>query len=290
MKDLYRRLGLDGDTCSASAIWFAKENCAEPTTRSEAQHVLLDSRRRQVYDRNRRNLVRIGTLRANLGLNKGEYWQQSACRDFTYAISQTQSELERLALEHSRTESTPRTKRRAAIAVVAVLGVLGAIALIDSLSDSSGRAKKRPAKPKFNEPVLPLPAPGAMALHYSTLDALGRGVTLAPLEIATRHSDGRHYYVKVVDCSTGRTVLSAFVRGGERCRVEVPLGSYEIKYAAGRHWYGERHHFGPDTAYAKAAQPFHFIVEDGYVRGYTIELLLRPQGTLRTTTIRAEDF
>jgi hypothetical protein len=46
--------------------------------------VLLEPRRRTVYDRNRRVLVTIGQLRARLGLNLKPFWSRGGFGDFSY--------------------------------------------------------------------------------------------------------------------------------------------------------------------------------------------------------------
>ncbi len=145
-------------------------------------------------------------------------------------------------------------------------------------------ATSRPRRPVFNQVAQPLPPNGKMERTHL-------GDAVAPLEIVTRPSSGEHYYVKIADWSDRkRTILTVFVRAGERTRVDLPLGSFELRYAAGRTWYGPAHLFGPNTAYAKAEKRLDFAVIGNRVSGYTVELYLQRDGNLRTTTIRAEDF
>ena len=35
--------------------------------------------------------------------------------------------------------------------------------------------------------------------------------------------------------------------------LKVPLGTFEIRYASGKQWYGYNYLFGDDTSYSKAA-------------------------------------
>ena len=58
-------------------------------TRSAAEFVLLDPRRRAVYDRNRQVLVTIGQLRSRLGLNLKPFWSRGGFGDFSYAFDPT---------------------------------------------------------------------------------------------------------------------------------------------------------------------------------------------------------
>jgi len=80
------------------------------------------------------------------------------------------------------------------------------------------------------------------------------------------------------------------VRSGKTARVRVPLGSYELRYAAGADWYGEEYLFGPSTGYAKAAEPFDFHTEGDRVLGFTVELIKQTNGSLGEEAIKASDF
>ena len=82
MKDLYQRLNLP-EQASETEVAGALA-AAHAATRQAAEHILLDPQRRAVYDRNRRLLVTIGTLRAHLGLNLKPFWSRGGFRDFSY--------------------------------------------------------------------------------------------------------------------------------------------------------------------------------------------------------------
>ncbi len=112
--------------------------------------------------------------------------------------------------------------------------------------------------------------------------------SLAPLSIATRGNS--NYYIKLVDSVAGTTAGTFFIRSGDSLEVEVPLGTFEIRYAAGTTWYGENQLFGLETVYSRADENFSFRrTPDGY-SGYTIELFLQPNGNMRTERLQAEDF
>lgn len=89
MKDLYKRLGLDNaatedavhDALAAPAV---AGRPIDSEIRAAAELVLLDPRRRAVYDRNRQVLVTIGQLRARLGLNLKPFWSRGRFGDFSY--------------------------------------------------------------------------------------------------------------------------------------------------------------------------------------------------------------
>lgn len=119
-----------------------------------------------------------------------------------------------------------------------------------------------------------------------------RNPSRAQLTLQTKA--GANYYVKLVVPSTGAEVMSFYVRGGQSLTVNVPVGTYELKYAAGQTWYGPAHKFGPDTAYAKADEPFYFSVtrtaEGWSYSAWTVELILQRGGNLETTSIDASQF
>ncbi len=63
-----------------------------------------------------------------------------------------------------------------------------------------------------------------------------------------------------------------------------------MRYATGKTWYGTKHLFGPETAYAKADEPFDFTFNGYQYSGYTVELILQTGGNLRTSSISAANF
>ncbi len=82
MKDLYKRLNIE---CNASRaqIEFALEHCESDSLKDDAEHILLNAARKQVYDRNRATLELIGALRHKLRLDNTPHWDMMEYRDFT---------------------------------------------------------------------------------------------------------------------------------------------------------------------------------------------------------------
>ena len=109
----------------------------------------------------------------------------------------------------------------------------------------------KPTPPPFLEPELPLPENGEV-VQYTNSRAV------APFEIKSDY--GTNYLVKLTTASGGEPIQTIFVRGGSTVEVEVPLGTFNIKYAAGQKWYGYKHLFGPSTGYSRATEPFTFAV------------------------------
>ncbi|MCL6558137.1 MAG: hypothetical protein K6U74_04910 [Firmicutes bacterium] len=138
------------------------------------------------------------------------------------------------------------------------------------------------SKTTFDQPVQPLPENGTFTRYFN-------GEAIAPLEIVTMPGS-TNYFVKVLDWQSKKEILTVFVRAGQKVDVNLPVGSYEIKYASGSTWYGENYLFGPDTSYRKADKRFDFTKSGNHVSGYTIELYLQPRGNLSTRSIKPEEF
>ncbi|MBN2106127.1 MAG: J domain-containing protein [Deltaproteobacteria bacterium] len=111
---------------------------------------------------------------------------------------------------------------------------------------------------------------------------------IAPFEI--KADQGNHYLLKIVDQHTKKQVLTVFVRSGTTVNVDVPLGTFEIKYASGETWYGYEYLFGPETSYSKADKAFTFKKEGDHISGYTITLYKVTRGNLHTYKISQTDF
>ena len=80
MKDFYKRLNLP-DAASEEQVRNSLRS-ASPDLRSSAELILLDPRRRRVYDRNRDLLLVIAQLRFDLGLNYTPFWSRRQFKDF----------------------------------------------------------------------------------------------------------------------------------------------------------------------------------------------------------------
>lgn len=104
--------------------------------------------------------------------------------------------------------------------------------------------------------------------------------------LTLKTSPGGHYYVKLEDSVTARPVMTFYLRGGETFEQDVPEGSYVLKYATGDIWCGERALFGPATSTNQADRIFKF----SETRGYTVELISRKGGNLRTRAIDRSQF
>jgi hypothetical protein len=62
-----------------------------------------------------------------------------------------------------------------------------------------------------------------------------------------------HYFVKIIDWETQKTVQTLFVRSGGTVTAYLPIGAYKLRFASGETWYGEQHYFGDGTFYGEMA-------------------------------------
>ncbi|MEK6200792.1 hypothetical protein [Psychrobacter sp. P11G5] len=125
-------------------------------------------------------------------------------------------------------------------------------------------------------------------LMNGTIDLYTNQPRVAPLEIET--SGSGYYLVKLVTTGTDDIVMTIFIHAGQSLTTEVPLGSYDIKYASGEKWYGYEDLFGAETEYSKANSVFYFQDTGYQISGYNITLYQVTNGNLSTSEISASEF
>ena len=140
--------------------------------------------------------------------------------------------------------------------------------------------------PEITEEEFLPPVPRPISGLYS--QDLNQQQAIAPLEIQSQ--TGSDYFVKVTSQVTGEDISTIYLRGGENASITVPLGTYEIKYAAGETWYGEEELFGKNTMYSKADELFTFSDTGYQITGYTITLYQVVNGNLQTVGIDPSEF
>ena len=90
--------------------------------------------------------------------------------------------------------------------------------------------------------------PGKAAAHRHHERHFYRGI--APLTIKARN-EGRHFFVKLIELPEKKEVLSLFLHSGDQMKINLPMGTYELKYAAGETWYGPVWLFGNETMFSR---------------------------------------
>lgn len=112
---------------------------------------------------------------------------------------------------------------------------------------------------------------------------------IAPFRITTGTGQD-NYFIKLVDANTKSPVMTIYVHGGRTFETKVPLGTYGLRYATGRTWYGTKLLFGPQTGYSEVDENLTFSIEGNEVQGNIIELVPRIGGNLKTKSISANEF
>ncbi len=309
MKNLYRRFGID-PAASIESITEILRNSPISEDRRDASAVLLNENRRRIYDQRLRVLKTIGMIRRLNHLDRTVFWNTSTYTDFA-----SRSEARGRAMDDAAASASGRRSSPAAWKVWSGLLLLVVLTIwaVSEWNDSHAPPPERgdvttetsdyyqeipdgrygdgysaydekqyasvPVEAEFNEPELPLPRTGKI---WTT--ARNR---IAPLRVSVP-SYGNHYYVKMV--KDGMEVLSVFIRSGATVEVEMPLGSYQMRYAFGETWYGTAHLFGPDTRYFIAEDVFRFYEDGNYVQGARVELILQQNGNLETKEISGAYF
>lgn len=296
MRNLYSRLGISPNS-SEHDIRSALDKCANSTLRDDVREVLLNLNRRRNYDRVHATLRDIGSLRAHLGLNYSDNWRSPESDDFStepvHSLSLHDELISKVRHFNKRSKAKVVTSSiqdlfygilRLAAAFGGIAGVIWMISASDDASrplPTPSNSYVEPEQPAFSEPVLPTPTSGSIRRFTGA-----EGV--APLEIRT--NSGSNYLVRLEDISTGADVLDVFVRGGSVTSIEVPLGTYRLKYASGNTWYGYEHYFGPTTGYNQADSDFRFYEDGNRVSGYTVTLYQVQNGNLRTSRLPPNQF
>lgn len=129
--------------------------------------------------------------------------------------------------------------------LVPVLLILVASALLKSCSGTDSSFSARAQRSNFQNCDIPVQTPPP----FGQPRYLTNGERSSRLRITT--SAGLNYFVTLTDSSSHAKCLEVFLQGGQDCEIAVPLGNYEIAYAAGTTWYGPIHLFGPETQMAR---------------------------------------
>lgn len=319
MHNLYHKLGVTSDA-SHEELKQVVSRTKNVQVRRNAEAVLLNSKRREKYDQIHHTVSIIGQMRANLGIEHCVSWTHVS--GYTYFAETTPSQYTELKRKNDPwNEGSARQKQQSkssrsgvpagnwiqrmfrmfvgyAIAAVVVGIVSEAISTNSQYTPQQRQSppaivqNSQPRPPTVQQVSLeptpvevlvaaPRPSNGTLRRHDNR-DAL------APFEIKT--SGNTDYFVKLVDLYTGKEVVDIFVRGGQTSEIEVPLGSYQMRYASGQTWYGYEDHFGNATSYNKSTSTFAFTEDSRGYSGYTVTLYRVQNGNMRTHGISAAQF
>lgn len=174
---------------------------------------------------------------------------------------------------------------------IVLVAIIGGAVVINQVQTARGNSYSQsyspPAPSRFTVEANPGYPP--VGIRQGVQNIFTKAAQIAPLSIRTPAGE-ESYFVKVVDAYSQEPIITLFVHGGQTLEVNVPLGTYRIKYATGKTWYGEQYMFGPNTRYSEADKTFTFAVNGDQISGYTIQLIKQVNGNLHTKSIPASQF
>jgi hypothetical protein len=155
-------------------------------------------------------------------------------------------------------------------------------------------AAASPSPSAVNQPAsLPSDLRPTKSPPTSTIERSRRRNAIAPFAVETE--SGTYYLIKLVRVD-GMDSILIFVRGGETYSTKVPLGSYNIRAAAGSIWYGRKDFFGPSTHFFRMRNKdgknptFNFYRQGNKVFGMTVSLMKVIEGNMEEETISRDEF
>jgi hypothetical protein len=302
MRNLYKRLSSDR-WAPQETLKESINNCRDKSLQQDAECVFSNPKSRKLYDHTHSALVGISQLRNGLGLTHKELWNNQLNTEFNDGKTSPLRLHELIQTTSTKSQNRPvRTKQESngIMSWTDLMRCLGSVIaasfvaflLFGNWDETSSNQQttshtstyQTPAlspRNTFNEPAVSPPAHGDTRRHLD-VDAV------APLEINTSY--GGYYFIKMVDTSSGREELELFIHGGRTIEIKMPLGTYTMKYATGKTWYGREHLFGLDTVYSEASSSFDFTQDYSGYSGYTVTLYKVSNGNMQTKSINASQF
>jgi len=110
---------------------------------------------------------------------------------------------------------------------------------------------------------------------------------VAPFELNTE--SGLDYLVKLERANERTSALWFYVVGGQTFQTRVPLGTYALKYLAGKTWCGQSLYFGNKQA-ERGRALLTFSEDAGGIDGHTVTLYGVPHGSFDTQVMSMDDF
>jgi hypothetical protein len=95
-----------------------------------------------------------------------------------------------------------------------------------------------------------------------------------------------HIVVKVENRTDRQLACWFMIRAGQSAETAIPPGTYRLKLAYGKRWYGEKHLFGPDASYSAIVNEIDIPANTSQ----TLHLTPTAAGTLRENRIGPRDF
>ena len=111
---------------------------------------------------------------------------------------------------------------------------------------------------------------------------------IAPFRI--KAATGDHYFLKLLDAYDLSPVMTVFVQSHSVVDLKAPIGTYRVRYACGKSWYGEGHLFGEETEYGEFDTFFRFDTSGTDIQGLSLTIGEGDGGDFAKLSIRPEQF
>ena len=130
--------------------------------------------------------------------------------------------------------------------------------------------------------------PPPITLETGVLFLKKKSRSIAPFSI--KASPTSNFYVKLRRSDNSTDVMTVFVRKGDTFVGKAPLGMFELVYASGQNWYGEKLKFGPKTQYTKSDSILTFQKSNRKINGHSISLQSVVGGNMTSQTMNSDQF
>lgn len=143
------------------------------------------------------------------------------------------------------------------------------------------------SSPNTAAPLSPVNMPKSGVVYRATkLDPQSQN---PELQIITGEN-GPNFFLKLLEDNSKKVVLTAFVKAGDTILLQIPPGTYSVKFASGPVWYGTKFLFGDATNYSRIKDPLIFSIENNQMKGHSITLKPVFNGNLKRQNINPDDF
>jgi hypothetical protein len=130
--------------------------------------------------------------------------------------------------------------------------------------------------------------PPPITLETGVLFLKKKSRSIAPFSI--KASPTSNFYVKLRRSDNSTDVMTVLVRKGDTFVGKAPLGMFELVYASGQNWYGEKLKFGPKTQYTKSDSILTFQKSNRKINGHSISLQSVVGGNMTSQTMNSDQF
>jgi hypothetical protein len=175
------------------------------------------------------------------------------------------------------------------IAAVSVVGTLMSALAVTTISVRRAAISAKASGTDIEQPMSNV----ACSKYSSTLQALNGEYEASgrPVLLTIKTAPGFFYLVKLDEVTPSSPALLFFLQGGQRSDINIPVGEFRLKYAAGTHWCGDADLFGDDTVFNETDEALIFgRAGDTEAAHLTIELPLERHDKLGSKRISRSEF